>query len=1510
MEDKDLENIIAELQSSKEPVSYDDFMTNFDAIEESNPFDVENEFFSDQKDSRFLTPYDSIFEDNTDKLSSRQPTGLKGLAGLGRIGSKALSEIAKMPGVAIGAVQGLAEEIADAEGNDFMKTAFNNGWIKAINQLNEDVNEELLPVYVSKAVRDGDIWDNISSMDFWATEGADGLGFIASMLVPGAVINKLGLGAKALSGTTKLAKMANKTDEAVSFLNRIGLTPKNADLHMSTLANTIFEAGAEAGYAMDSYEEELKAQLDAGQISQEDFAKKMSKSAEIGKNIFLSNAAILVGPNAIMSKMLWGKTKGRTPSSLVDDSGKITKLENLTTKQKIGDTAKRFASGVGREGFFEEGMQSTVENYFTENPDSSLSNLVGDLASSYYEMLNSTEGQKAILLGALFGGGMSATMGYNAKDKNITNTNELIENANDILSDFYTVFNEDTFQRTPTGRIKYSKGQPVIDSQKVLEKMKGLQSMEGISEVYEKALEEGNTEVLDKIQDIVTTNLIKPFIVNDEVGIDVLKASLEEQRKSVPDVEDAFINDIISKAETLKNSYNTFKEFSNSLIKLKNKKATDQERIDFYNKLVNKYIDLNANKQYLKNKINSDINLRQEILREKDLPTELVTDDEVLIKEESKDKRLKQLNDRIRTYETYLSNLQKNIDEVWNSDKHNKDFNKYIAQREELETKQKKAEALDSLFEKLNNAKTVEELDSITNEDPDIKDAFDVKKAETRNKLLKEQKQKDQQTKETSEAQADESDILSQKEIDNISKNYNIGETVTLSEGPMKGQPLTIKKKNATSITLENEKGSTISIPYDKLPAPTVDMMYSTEGSNDLSVPFKENVTVKDEKLEERYDVKVISTDSNNNYQPLSFVDQGVVDFERTPVKKIGNKVSFEINNKEGLSDNQTEALNKLNNKDFSDPEFLYNHLPINVKLNDSVKAPIATLSENSDNYNNIFNKGSKILRKRIIDQLIKGVAISDISSEIIGQKNGQIQLEETVVENSIKGLYEFNGDIKKIKTNNIYVVDENGALRNNNDEIMPASRALAPGEIYLKIHTANGSEFPLKLNVKKINQSQAEVLYELYKYRFQNISEGKSVRIKDTTPELFELVKNNLQKEIEWFEANKRKVDDLTIKDIIDFLIWDNNKKITAKVKFTKGKLRFGKKSYTQEEFNTEEIKQEVISFLTNQKRHHIRYKKRGSENNNSPHFSNRSYVEYLINNEILNTNAKVNEPTFAGDTSIYLSKDKVKVKGKLIEEAKNIFDGAKSALSPKVTGEEFEKNPKDPVDLEALGFSDKGNNPVSEFEKNPEGGVDLSLLNYEKPSTTKQTSNKRIANGYKFLTVDDMKNIHKQIKEKNYLISKSTPIGVGKNKYFITSGTYYVIDMTNNKIVENLNTVLKVVDAINKVYKEGGINRKEVEDVWKARIESVNTTVKKQPIKKQSAKKQNEDIINVDRLSDKQIDVVRVQLSIAYKQYIKPLQLIGNKKISAKEKLKETIEFLENKNISKDDIKIKCGL
>lgn len=1418
----------------------------------------------------------SMFDDNVpfselDELneirSQRQPWISKFGAGVGRVGSKAVSEILKMPGVLAGMAAGVVNEIADSD-NDFMQTAFNNGWVQAMNNLNEEVNEELLPVYVSKAIKEGNLWDNITSIDFWATEGADGLGYIASMLAPGAVINKFGIGAKALKGVNKLANMANKTDDAINVLSKIGITPKNADLHLSTLANTVFEAGAEAGYAMDSYEEELKAQLDAGQISFDEYNIRMSKSSEIGRNIFLSNAAILLGPNAMMSKMLWGKPRNKTPNSLIGNAGFIKKLDPLTTKQKLNKAGQEFGKGTLREGFFEEGLQSTTESYFTENPEANLSDFMGDLASSYFEMLDTTEGQKAILLGAAFGGGMQAITNYNRENKEIQDTNDLIDKTNDILNDFYTVFNEDVYEKTDAGNIRYKNGKPVLDHYKVLEKMQSLSSMEDISELYDIALQTSNTDMLDKIEDIVTTNLVKPFIINDNMGTDVLRASLEEQRKNLPeDKQNGFIDKIIKKADTLKESYDLFNAFSNDLIKLSNKKATDQDRSDYYNRLANRYLNINSNKLNINENLDYLTDLRRKVLASKGMEENLVTDDENLVKAEKSDRRLKIINDKIRSYEESLKKVNKDLNSFWSNNKINKEFNDIISEKEKLEKKKAKEKEVDDIINEINNATKLEDLDKIQTEDQEIADIINIKKDEKRAELEKIQATKDVEDRNNSEEKEADDNITKQNELSNIANNYNIGETVTLSVGKFANQPLKVKKKNKNSITFETEKGNTVAITYEDLSKNNRKLNYSTEGTDNTKIGF--STTKKDDKISKRYDVKIISTNANDNYNALPFVDQKVVDYERTPIDKKGNSVSLEINNNiNNLSDKQKQALDKLNNKDFSDLEFLYNHLPINVKLNDSVSAPIATLSEKSDKYNAIFAKGTKIFRKKIIDQLAKGVDISSITSEIVGQKNGQIQLEETVLENPLTGLYEIGNDIKKLKSNNFYVVDDNGALRNVNDELMPASRQLAPGEVYLKIHTANGSEFPLKLNVKRVTEKQAEALYELYKYRFEDISEGKATRIIDTTEDVQNIVKANLQSEVEWFSKNKKKFEDLTIKDIVDFIIWDGTKNVKSQVRFVKGKLYVGSKSYTKEQFL--KSKDQFTDFLVNNKRQHIKYKRTGEEGVNTPNFENRSYLEYLINNNILNTNAKINEPTFAEDTSIYISKDKIKVNGKIPEENQNIFDQVNEEPTTKV-----QINEKIPT------------------------GINLAKLGYAVPE--KETNS---ASGYKFLTQKDLDTVQKQMQNSDYFISSTNPVGYNGKEYFITKDTYYLINVTDSKIEESIKTIENIIDEINSKFGGGKdiMKKDEILSIWKNRIN--NTSSKKKNIKKKNDK------FDTSKYSDKQADTLRIKLSISYPQYVKSLQMVGKKPGTSQEKLDNTIKFLLDKNISLKDIKTKCGL
>ena len=115
--------------------------------------------------------YDDIQGSIAEHRAQNQPWLHKAGSGLGRVGVKVLAEVAKMPGMIGGA---LAAPFAE-EGEGW-ETLVNNSWIKKINQMNEYINSEVLPVYVKKAVEEGNLWDNITSIDFWATEGADGIG--------------------------------------------------------------------------------------------------------------------------------------------------------------------------------------------------------------------------------------------------------------------------------------------------------------------------------------------------------------------------------------------------------------------------------------------------------------------------------------------------------------------------------------------------------------------------------------------------------------------------------------------------------------------------------------------------------------------------------------------------------------------------------------------------------------------------------------------------------------------------------------------------------------------------------------------------------------------------------------------------------------------------------------------------------------------------------------------------------------------------------------------------------------------------------------------------------------------------------------------------------------------------------------------------------------------------------------------------------------------------------------
>ena len=173
--------------------------------------------------------------------------------------AKAATEIAKLPGVIGGigimAADGLTGGNLVAE-NEGFETAFNNQWIKFFDGLNEDV-KEALPVYVKESVANGDFFDKIGSSAFYATEGADGAGYMLGALAPGGLFKYFGGAAKMFGASIKAAKLA-KYGEGIEAgrkaIKAANITIKNIDQYMIPAFNTIAEAGAESKGVWDGME--------------------------------------------------------------------------------------------------------------------------------------------------------------------------------------------------------------------------------------------------------------------------------------------------------------------------------------------------------------------------------------------------------------------------------------------------------------------------------------------------------------------------------------------------------------------------------------------------------------------------------------------------------------------------------------------------------------------------------------------------------------------------------------------------------------------------------------------------------------------------------------------------------------------------------------------------------------------------------------------------------------------------------------------------------------------------------------------------------------------------------------------------------------------------------------------------------------------------------------------------------------------------------------------------------
>jgi len=1173
----------------------------------------------------------------------------KTAAGIGRIGTKAVSEIAKIPGVVGGIIAA-----PFAEEGEGWETAFNNQWIKSISQFNEDVNAELLPVYVKKAVSEGDLMDNISSIDFWATEGADGIGFIASMLAPGAALKSLNLGEKILGTTAKGLSMINgeaKLAGATRALEGLGITANNIDLGTMTMANTLFESGSEAGSAMESFEKtkqnyitkrslekfaELDRQRRSGQITNEQYnnlsvlvSEQVDKEfdeqkAKLGRDIFVSNLAILLVPNAIQTKMIWGKGVG---SQLVKDTPSLM--------AKIGNRSKNILSALGSEGFLEEGSQSTVETMFsnkakrgelTNNMSQDFN--VSELVSSYIDTLNTTDGQKAIFLGGILGGGMSAYQGGKSDIATRKETQNVLSLAEEKVGVFNKINETDVYKRDEKGDVVYnSNNQPQYDPAKIREVAKALEFTEKQSQLFDQAIQKGNEQVVQTLKNEAINQLITPFINKGELGIQALSQYLDTtlQTEEIAENKDAknLKSKIIEQATYMQDQLNSYKDFSKSLINLNNLNATAQDTTDYYNMLGDLYINLKGSEYFQKRELKK-LNIQKSKLL-KDLGdneitkeintnfTEGITEDIYKFKKSKTDPRVKLINDQIESVEKEISEIDDIINgAIWNNEDVNKQFAEHIKVNNKLreEASPENEEVINQASETINNATIPEELNNLlkTNTPADIVIQQKADKKKTELKAVKD---------------AEEAGTIADAKDNDTAFNGTSKTDMTSTEGSVAYDELT--PKTGENTTEEEDKEAKLTDP--------------SQGKG----------------------VKLISYDRKNN-EVFNWVKEQFpkgLAFERNPVNKIGTKIGFEINETPGTSnENVIKALVQFKDGNFKDIQFLIDYLPINIKLADGAYLPIETRRVNGE-----INPETEILRKSLITNLINGIPIESMNSTITGQYKGVLQVESPVAENSLLDLAGVT-DLKYIKENTYFVnihgqlenilTGQTRAFQNKFTKNLDRTKNYAAGEIYLMILQADGiSQFPLKLNISKLSIEESEGLFEIYK-EILTQNKGSNTTLSEISPELLSIIQNIFGEELKVI-TTPAKIKDIKLGEIIDLLVYESDK-IKSRINVTEGILYFGDKSAHSEEID--DLKEEIMYFLHTQKRHQIKIRPKSAEDNQKTNLATNSanYIKYLVEGKILSTNAVVNQPLFQGYTNLFISPE-ITIKGveKTVKESKS---------------------------------------------------------------------------------------------------------------------------------------------------------------------------------------------------------------------------------------------------------------
>lgn len=441
--------------------------------------------------------------------------------GLGTFGTALASTVTAL-GSGVVALGSEAISEGEAEGMDIF---LNNPIMKGINEFDTYLKENLLPTYYTQEQQES---------LFSAATGTDllnGLGFLASNIIPNAAVTKLFGSLGKMTNAAKAGKLVSILDKAADvgtitnaekqLLSGVGKYFEKAPAVIGAAVGRVGESAMEAYGTYEQVKQSLEAESQLAQQELEIYGKTDKRiltpeqiEIEAKKqrdNVFGGNMALAVSD--MMQFTRWFKGDNIT-NRLVKDGFKTT-VKEVGKADLIKSLIKESSQEAAEEGFqflLSKGAEKSAKG----------KSFIHGVSEASGELFTTIEGQKSMLLGAILGGGVSAAF-------NIRNEKELRPQLQQLANNLTLTGNvNNKYITTP-------EGEKVINPQ--FSKM--ATNFMFYEQQKQKAIEEGNQQAYDIAEKMQFSDLVsaKQDAGQLEEFIDELK---QMGNSSIEEVESMF----------------------------------------------------------------------------------------------------------------------------------------------------------------------------------------------------------------------------------------------------------------------------------------------------------------------------------------------------------------------------------------------------------------------------------------------------------------------------------------------------------------------------------------------------------------------------------------------------------------------------------------------------------------------------------------------------------------------------------------------------------------------------------------------------------------------------------------------------------------------------------------------------------------------------------------------------------------------------------------------------------